>query len=175
MCALKELEYEKVHSCKLSKEMWDTLALTYEDNETIDLMFGRFQTIINNLRSLGKTYENYDHITKILKSLASKAFKAEKSYGDTLDVDCFDEDELFFISRKIQSLLKHKRGSRWKNNVKKHTKETKDKMQVMCYECKKLGHFKSECPNLQKEKEKEKRSTRRKVSWLAEKILTCHQ
>ncbi|RDX88301.1 hypothetical protein CR513_30125, partial [Mucuna pruriens] len=38
----------------------------------------------------------------------------------------------------------------------KHTKETKDKMQVVCYEYKKPRHFKLECPNLQKEEEKEK-------------------
>ncbi|RDX87997.1 hypothetical protein CR513_30476, partial [Mucuna pruriens] len=62
-----------------------------------------------------------------------------------------------FISRKIQSMWKHKRGSRWKNNFKKHTKETKDKTQVVYYECKKSGHFTSECPNLEKEKEKEKK------------------
>ncbi|RDX88300.1 hypothetical protein CR513_30124, partial [Mucuna pruriens] len=40
-----------------------------KDNKTIDLIFGRFQTIINRLRSLGKTYDNYDYITKILRSL----------------------------------------------------------------------------------------------------------
>ncbi|RDX95794.1 hypothetical protein CR513_21637, partial [Mucuna pruriens] len=61
-------QYEKVHSCKSSKKMWDTLALAYEgtsqvrdfkismlvhkyeffkmeDNKTIDLMFGIFQII----------------------------------------------------------------------------------------------------------------------------------
>ncbi|RDX77110.1 hypothetical protein CR513_42814, partial [Mucuna pruriens] len=53
MCALTKAEYKKVHSCNSSKEMWDTLALAYEDHEIIDQMFGRFETIINNLRSLG--------------------------------------------------------------------------------------------------------------------------
>ncbi|RDX66932.1 hypothetical protein CR513_54251, partial [Mucuna pruriens] len=33
MCALTESKYEKVHSCKSSKEMWDTLALAYEEDE----------------------------------------------------------------------------------------------------------------------------------------------
>ncbi|RDX67553.1 hypothetical protein CR513_53552, partial [Mucuna pruriens] len=161
-------------------------------------MFGRLQTIINNLKSSGKTYGNYDHITKILrmttlkaskdlkklsmeellgtlkvqkmeiiedegqrkgKSIAlkaqktqkgssSKAFKAEESCEVTSDEDYFDEDKLSFISRKIH----YKKGSRWKNNNMKHTKEGKDKTQVVCYECKKLGHFKSECPSLDKEK-----------------------
>ena len=35
-------------------------------------MFGHFQTILNALRSLGKTYDNYVHIDKILKSLSRK-------------------------------------------------------------------------------------------------------
>ncbi|RDX64834.1 hypothetical protein CR513_56560, partial [Mucuna pruriens] len=212
MCTLTESEYEKVHNCKSSKEIWDTFALAYEgmsqvrnskismlvhkyelfkmeDNETINLVFGKFQIIISNLRSLGKTYDNYDHITKILrtlraskdlkklpmeellgmlkfialkahkapKGLTSKAFKAEESCGDTLNEDCSDEDEFSFISRKIQSMWKHKRGSRWKNNFSNHTKETKDKTRVVCYECKKSRHFKSECSNLEKEEDKEKK------------------
>ncbi|RDY09776.1 hypothetical protein CR513_05816, partial [Mucuna pruriens] len=61
MRALIEVEYENVHSYKSSKEMWYFLALAYEG---VSQMFGRFQTIINNIRSLGKTYDNYNHIKK---------------------------------------------------------------------------------------------------------------
>ncbi|RDX75997.1 hypothetical protein CR513_44080, partial [Mucuna pruriens] len=49
-----------------------------EDHETIDKMFGRFYIIINNLRSLGKTYDNYDHITifeKVSKDLKKLPMK----------------------------------------------------------------------------------------------------
>ncbi|RDX74442.1 hypothetical protein CR513_45814, partial [Mucuna pruriens] len=199
MYALTKSKYEEVYNSKLSEEMWDTLALAYEgmsqvrdytismlvdkyelfkmeDNKTIYLMFGRFKIIVYNLRSLGKTYANYDHITKILrilraskdlkklpmeellgmlkapKGLTSKAFKAKESFGDTSHEDCFDEDELSFISKKIQSIWKHKKGSRWKNNFRKHTKETKDQMQVVSYEFKKPRHFKFECPNLENKK-----------------------
>ncbi|RDX80025.1 hypothetical protein CR513_39473, partial [Mucuna pruriens] len=53
--------------------------------------------------------------------------------------------------------MSQKRGSRWKNNNKKYTKEAKDKTQVVCYECKKSRHFKSECPSLEKENKKEKK------------------
>ena len=35
-------------------------------------MFGSFQTILNELRSLSKTYDNHDHIDKILRSLSKK-------------------------------------------------------------------------------------------------------
>ncbi|RDX81479.1 hypothetical protein CR513_37835, partial [Mucuna pruriens] len=49
-----------------------------EYNETINLVFGRFQTIINNLRSLGRIYDNYDHITKNLRKTIVIALRASK-------------------------------------------------------------------------------------------------
>ncbi|RDY04237.1 hypothetical protein CR513_12075, partial [Mucuna pruriens] len=36
--------------------------------------------------------------------------------------------------------------------LKIFTKETKEKSQVVCYECKKAGHFNFECPSVKKEK-----------------------
>nr|KYP53668.1 hypothetical protein KK1_024242 [Cajanus cajan] len=78
MCALSEKEYTKVHSFKSVKQMWDTLVLTYEgslevkrnklsllackyelfemeENVFIQTMFGRFQTIVNELSFLGRS------------------------------------------------------------------------------------------------------------------------
>ncbi|XP_020207322.1 uncharacterized protein LOC109792329 [Cajanus cajan] len=95
MCALSEEEYTKVHSFKSVKKMWNTLALTYEgsmkvkrnklsllaheyellemeENESIQNMFGRFQTIVNEFSFLGRTYDNFDHIDKLLRSLPRK-------------------------------------------------------------------------------------------------------
>nr|KYP31693.1 hypothetical protein KK1_047847 [Cajanus cajan]KYP40208.1 hypothetical protein KK1_038464 [Cajanus cajan] len=42
------------------------------ENESIQTMFGRFQTIINELSFLGRTYDNFDHIDKLLCSLLRK-------------------------------------------------------------------------------------------------------
>uniref|UniRef100_A0A151UG69 Retrovirus-related Pol polyprotein from transposon TNT 1-94 n=1 Tax=Cajanus cajan TaxID=3821 RepID=A0A151UG69_CAJCA len=75
--------------------MWDTLSITYEgslevkrnklsllvrkyeifemeENESIQTMFGIFQTIINELSFLGRTYDNFYHIDKLLHSLPWK-------------------------------------------------------------------------------------------------------
>ena len=75
--------------------MWGTLAIIYEEmsqvkrnklsllthkyelfsmkeGEDIQSMFGRFQTILNELISLGRTYDNFDQIDKILRSLSRK-------------------------------------------------------------------------------------------------------
>nr|KYP35598.1 hypothetical protein KK1_043361 [Cajanus cajan] len=95
MCALSEEEYTKVHRFRSAKQMWDTLELTYEgslevkrnklsllerkyelfkmeESESIQTMFGRFQTIVNELSFLGRTYDNFDHIDKLLRSLPRK-------------------------------------------------------------------------------------------------------
>nr|KYP56548.1 hypothetical protein KK1_002789 [Cajanus cajan] len=95
MCALSEEEYTKVHSFRSVKQMWDTLGLTYEgslevkhnklsllaykyelfemeESKSIQTMFGRFQSIVNELSFLGRTYDNFDHIDKLLRSLPRK-------------------------------------------------------------------------------------------------------
>ncbi|RDX79548.1 hypothetical protein CR513_40012, partial [Mucuna pruriens] len=38
-----------------------------------------------------------------------------------------------------------------------YTKKVKDKSQVVCYECKKPGHFKSKSPSLEKDKGEKKK------------------
>jgi len=75
--------------------MWDIIAITYketshikrnklslptlkyeffsmEEGKDIQSMFGCLQTILNELRSLGRTYDNYDRIDKILRGLSRK-------------------------------------------------------------------------------------------------------
>ncbi|RDX96174.1 hypothetical protein CR513_21202, partial [Mucuna pruriens] len=87
MCSLIEEKYEKVHSYKSSKKMWDILALAYEgtsylkhskismlvhqyklfkmeDRVRINQMFGGFQTIIKkNLR--GFPWNNFLALLKV--------------------------------------------------------------------------------------------------------------
>nr|KYP59242.1 hypothetical protein KK1_014674 [Cajanus cajan] len=43
-----------------------------EENESIQTMFERFQTIVNELSFLGRTYDNFDQIDKLLRSLPRK-------------------------------------------------------------------------------------------------------
>lgn len=39
------------------------------DNESIQAMFSHFEIILNDLKLLGNSYENFDHIDKILHNL----------------------------------------------------------------------------------------------------------
>nr|KYP40622.1 hypothetical protein KK1_038044 [Cajanus cajan] len=202
-----------------------------EESESIQTMFGRFQTIVNKLFFLGRTYENSDHIDKLLQSLPRKwrpqvtalrvsknleklsleeligllkvhelelqqddAGRKQKSIAlnvqktkstpssskalktdDMSDENCNEgtcdtDDEISFLSRKIHSILKKKGGIRWR----KYNNTPIEKAQSLCYECKKPGHYKTECLELKKEKEKEKKKTKNVQSWYLESGCSRH-
>ncbi len=48
-----------------------------KDSETVKDMIGRFQTIMNNLKALGKEYDEEEKVSKIIKSLPAN-WKAKK-------------------------------------------------------------------------------------------------
>ncbi|XP_058784566.1 uncharacterized protein LOC131659382 [Vicia villosa] len=91
-CALSREEYDRIEECNTAKEIWDKLKIHHEgtshvkeeridmgvrkfetfemkEDETIDEMFSRFTIIINELRSLGKTYSPHERIRKLLRCL----------------------------------------------------------------------------------------------------------
>ena len=64
-----------------------------------------------------------------------------------------------FISRKM---WKKRGGLDWKGSKKPHReRKDKDKRSNICYECKKPGHFKSECLDLDKSTPKKGTSSQR--------------
>jgi len=93
---------------------------------------------------------------QVLRS-SSKALKVDNSSDEESEEDPV-EDELAFISRNIRKMWKNNGGSRCNNSLKRVLKEKKDryKSSIICYGCKKLGHFKSECPGLEKAQDKKK-------------------
>jgi len=95
MCALSEEEMSKVHAMVSAKEMWDTLALTYEgskvvkrnkltmlncqyemfaikNHESIQSMVSRLQVVLNSLRFLGSIVRQYEINDKIIIILPPK-------------------------------------------------------------------------------------------------------
>ena len=93
---------------------------------------------------------------QVLRS-SSKVHKVDDSSDNEYEEDS-DEDELTFISRNIHKTWRNKGGSKWKNSSRRMSKERKDKDKnfIICYEYKKLGHFKSECSKLEKSQDKKK-------------------
>lgn len=90
--AIAKNETNRISARQSTKEIWDTLELAYEDtsegkrskidllmskyeafnmnkNENINDCFGRFMTIVNDLKSLGKNFTDEDLVRKMLRSL----------------------------------------------------------------------------------------------------------
>ncbi|ESW23578.1 hypothetical protein PHAVU_004G059100 [Phaseolus vulgaris] len=173
LCSLSKEETSKVHAMANTKDIWETITLSYEgskevkqnmltllktqhemfrieENESIQLMVIRLQTIINNFRSSGtvitmfleelvdiliihdKVLQGDDKTTKG-KSLTLKAFnKAKKTKSlkvfeeneDTSDDSESNYEDSAFITQKFKKMCKRKRNS---TKDKKYTRETKGK------------------------------------------------
>lgn len=123
------------------------------------------EELISSLRSHeieleeDETYKKGKSIDlKSNKKSESKAFQViEESSGESSSED----DELSLLSRRINQLWKHRqrkfRNFKKPNNRAKSSGHRKSsKKEIVCYECKEPGHYKCECPKLQKERPKKK-------------------
>jgi len=68
-----------------------------EEGEDIQCMFSNFQAILNELRSLGRTFNNYDHIDKILRSLFRKGRLQVTTLRARKNLDTMSLEELIGI------------------------------------------------------------------------------
>ncbi|GAV79198.1 zf-CCHC domain-containing protein/DUF4219 domain-containing protein/UBN2 domain-containing protein, partial [Cephalotus follicularis] len=150
-CVVGPNEFNRISSCDSAKEMWDLLEVTYEgtnqvkeskismlvheyelfvmhDSECISDMFTRFTTIVNSLKNLGKSYSNQELVRKILSD---------------------DDGDLALITFQFKKFLKSQKGKKALQKFP-HNEESSKKEEPTCFECKKPGHFKNECPYLKK-------------------------
>ncbi|KAI0516137.1 hypothetical protein KFK09_008809 [Dendrobium nobile] len=95
------------------------------------------------------------------KTVALKAHKSDsKSSGS-------ESDEVAFITRQFKSFVRKKQKHHWrKGKDYKHSKGSSD---VVCYECRKPGHVKANCPILQDHSSKEKEKGEEKPKFKKDK------
>ena len=80
--------------------------------------------------------QNLEDVVKTEKE-KNLAFSSSTSYDDV-------EKDIAFLAKKFKFFLKHDRKNRrkWMKEIDEHPKPS----EVVCYECNKPGHYKSECP-----------------------------
>src|SRR3954462_170335 len=238
--AISHVEYEKISNRETAYDIYESLKMTHEgnaqvketkalaliqkyeafkmeDDEDIEKMFSRFQTLTAGLRILDKGYTKADHVKKIIRSLPRRwgpmatAFKIAKNLNevsleelisalrsheieldanepqkkgksislksnykkctnafqaeqeDSEESESEEEDELFMISRRVNQLWKskHRKFKNFRSSKKLDKGESSGdrrfyKKKAVCYECNEPGHYKNECPKLQKENPKKK-------------------
>ncbi|GAV61281.1 LOW QUALITY PROTEIN: zf-CCHC domain-containing protein/UBN2 domain-containing protein, partial [Cephalotus follicularis] len=117
--------------------------------------------IINSLKYLGQTYPNQELVRKILRCLP-KSWTSKVTAMESKDLSTLPLEQL------LGSLMTHE--TTMKNHEYVETKKKKtitlraskeesesdedsDMEELICYECKKLGHFKSDCPSIKKKEQ----------------------
>src|ERR1051325_145675 len=92
LSAISKIEYEKITNKDTTHDIFESLKMSHEgnaqvkeikalaliqkyeafkmeENESIEAIFSRFQTLIAGLRVLDKGYNKVDHVKKIIRSL----------------------------------------------------------------------------------------------------------
>ncbi|KAH9668491.1 hypothetical protein KPL70_021434 [Citrus sinensis] len=114
--------------------------------EAKDLNILPIDDLIDSLISYEEDLATERGNKKKKKSIALKASKHESDEESELD-----EEEMDILTRKFRNFFK-KSSERRKFRDLKNRKENKEA--IKCYECKKHGHIRSDCPFLNKLKKK---------------------
>ncbi|GAV74085.1 LOW QUALITY PROTEIN: zf-CCHC domain-containing protein/DUF4219 domain-containing protein/UBN2 domain-containing protein, partial [Cephalotus follicularis] len=136
-CAVGPNEFNRISSCDSAKEMWDLLEVTYEGTNQVkesknSMLVHEYELFfLHDNESISDMFTRFTTIINSLKNLG-------KSYSN---------QELVM---KILRFLKSQKGKKAFKKEFPHDEESSKKEEPTCYECKKPGHFKNECPNLKK-------------------------
>ena len=105
--------------------------------------------------------EHLEDESKKKKSIALKTISLEV---DPEDEDGLDEDDIAYFSRKYKNFIKRKKYFKKHLSTQKESKGEKSKKdEVICYECKRSGHIRTNCPLLKSSKKSKKKAM--KATW----------
>ncbi|XP_058742377.1 uncharacterized protein LOC131614855 [Vicia villosa] len=205
LSAISYNKYEKITDKETAKSIFDSLQMNHEgnaqvretkalaliqkyeafkmeDDDTIEEMFSRFQTLAAGLRVLDKEYSTTDHVKKIIRSLPKKWRPMVTALIVSKDLNSTSLEELISSlrsheiqlledepQRKAKFVALRRLGQLWKNKINKfrRPRRTRDITElsglrkatgneVTCFECKEPGHYINDCPKLKKDKKPKK-------------------
>ncbi|TYK29684.1 zf-CCHC domain-containing protein/UBN2 domain-containing protein [Cucumis melo var. makuwa] len=105
--------------------------------------------------------EHLEDESKKKKSIALKTISLEV---DPEDEDDLDQDDITYLSRKYKNFIKKKKYFKKHLSTQKESKGEKSKKdEVICYECKKSNHIRTDCPLLKSSKKSKKKTM--KATW----------
>ncbi|GAV57172.1 zf-CCHC domain-containing protein/UBN2 domain-containing protein [Cephalotus follicularis] len=141
-------------------------------------MFTRFTTIVNSLKNIGKNYSNQELIRKILRCLPRSWTPKVTAIEEAKDLSTLPLEQLIgslmthyiaLITSQFKKFLKSQKGKKTFKKKFSKNEESSKKEESTCYECKKQGHLKNECPNLKKKEQlkKSKEQSKKKKSFVA--------
>ncbi|GJR62067.1 retrovirus-related pol polyprotein from transposon TNT 1-94 [Tanacetum coccineum] len=127
--ALPRKEYERIFMCNTAKEIWKTLLITHQGNsqvkdnkidllvqqyeqfvisedESIDNVFARFNTIITSLKALDEGYSSKNYVRKFLRALHPKWRAKVTAIEESKDLTSLSLDELIGNLKVHEMIIK---------------------------------------------------------------------
>ncbi|KAE8734950.1 hypothetical protein F3Y22_tig00000541pilonHSYRG00037 [Hibiscus syriacus] len=127
-------------------------------DEDVKAMTDRFYMIISDEVNLKKI----DETKKEKKKNVGVALKSTRDESDSGEDD--DDEEMTLFSKRFRKLIKPNRGRKFERN-EGFKNEPNEKDPIICYECKKLGHVKYDCPQLKKNGQSKKKHKAHMATW----------
>ncbi|GKD68025.1 hypothetical protein Tco_1322115 [Tanacetum coccineum] len=126
--ALPKKEYERIFMCKTTKDIWQSLLITYQGNS----QFARFNIIITSLKTLDDGFSSKNYVRKFLTTLHPKWREKVTAIEELKDFSSLALDELIgnlkvyeVVMEKVSEIYKGKK-ERVKSIVLKAKKESSD-------------------------------------------------
>ncbi|GJU63776.1 zf-CCHC domain-containing protein [Tanacetum coccineum] len=155
--ALPRKEYERIFMCNTAKEIWKTLLITHQGNsqvkdnkidllvqqyeqfvisedESIDSVFARFNTIITSLKALDEGYSSKNCVRKILRALNPKWRAKVTAIEESKDLMSLSLDELI-RNLKVHEMIIKKDSKIVKAKVERKSIALKAKKESCDEEC----------------------------------------
>uniref|UniRef100_A0A2N9FGK4 CCHC-type domain-containing protein n=1 Tax=Fagus sylvatica TaxID=28930 RepID=A0A2N9FGK4_FAGSY len=124
---------------------------------TLEELFGSLMTYELEMNSKVEEEE--------VKPKKNFALKSSHHDHDNSEEERDEEEEIALMTRNFKKFLKKKKGFGRRFPKKGENKGESSKTETpTCYKCKKQGHYKNECPQVNKEKMKYKKKAL-KVTW----------
>nr|GEY95094.1 zf-CCHC domain-containing protein/UBN2 domain-containing protein [Tanacetum cinerariifolium] len=127
--ALQRKEYERIFMCQTAKEIWDTLLITHQGNnqvkankidllvqqyeqfmipeeESIDIAFAKFNTIITSLKALDEGFSSKNCVRKFLRALHPKWRAKVTAIEESKNLTTLPLDELIGNLKDYEEVIK---------------------------------------------------------------------
>ena len=151
-CALDKNEFNRISTCETAFDIWRTLEITHEGtsrvkdskvnillldfelfhmkpSETVVDMYTRFTDVVNGLKSLGKSFSDFELVNKVLRSLSKTWDSKVTAIQESKNLNHFPLEEL------IGSLITYEMTCNAREELENHLPKNRKDLELWTNEC----------------------------------------